>query len=255
MQETFYTVPGCPARIALVSDLHEHPYGAVLASLRRQQPDLICVAGDFFLGVMPENLTKAEESGVLPFFVACARLAPCFVSLGNHEWLISPADIARIARTGVRVLDNAYAVCTVRGARLVIGGQSSGAASAGQRLAREGIDLRTPKLYKRTKKAPPVLSWLDAYCAEPGYRVLLCHHPEYYPKYLRDRDIPLILSGHAHGGQIRLFGQGLYSPGQGLLPKLTNGVPDGRLVISRGLANCQKVPRLFNPTEIVYVQG
>ena len=99
-------------------------------------------------------------------------------------------------------------------------------------------------------------SWgLDAFCAAPGYRILLCHHPEYYSKYLRDLDIPLILSGHAHGGQVRIFGHGLYSPGQGVLPKLTSGVKDGRLVISRGLANRQKIPRLFNPPEIVYVCG
>ena len=255
MQETFYTVPGCPARIALVSDLHEQSYGAVLRSLEQRQPDLICVTGDFFLGVMPENLTKAEESGVLPFFAACAERAPCFVSLGNHEWLISPEDIALITRTGARVLDNAYAVCTVGGAQLVIGGLSSGSASASQRMAGEGADLRAPNYYKCTKKAPPVLGWLNAYCAEPGYHILLCHHPEYYPAWLRERGIELILSGHAHGGQVRICGQGLYSPGQGLFPKLTSGVLDGRLVISRGLANCQKVPRLFNPPELVYVQG
>ena len=255
MQETFYTVPGCPVLIALVSDLHERPYEAVLASLRKNRPDLICVAGDFFFGVMPKTLTKAEESGMLPFFSACAELAPCFVSLGNHEWMITPEDIARINETGACVLDNACTVCGIGGVQLVIGGQSAGAASAGQRMARMGTDLRTPNLYKRTKKVPPVTSWLDAFCAAPGYRVLLCHHPEYYPGYLRERDIPLILSGHAHGGQIRFFGQGLFSPGQGFFPKLTEGVKDGRLVISRGLANCQKVPRLFNPTEIVYVRG
>ena len=100
---------------------------------------------------------------------------------------------------------------------------------------------------------PPLLDWLDAFCAEPGFHVLLCHHPEYYPRYLRARGIELILSGHAHGGQIRLFGQGLFSPGQGIFPKLTSGVTDGRLVVSRGLANCQIVPRLFNPPVLVYI--
>ena len=183
MQETFYTVPGCPVLVAQVSDLHERPYDDVITSLQRNRPDLICVTGDFFFGVMPRTQTKAEESGMLSFFAACAELAPCFVSLGNHEWLISPEDITLIARTGVHILDNACTVCTVKGAQLVIGGLSSGAASAGLRLAGEGIDLRTPYLYEQLKKVPPVTDWLDAFCSTPGYRVLLCHHPEYYPRY------------------------------------------------------------------------
>lgn len=48
---------------------------------------------------------------------------------------------------------------------------------------------------------------------------------------------------------------GLCAPGQGLFPKLTSGVTDGRLAISRGLANRQLVPRVFNPTEIVSIHG
>ena len=254
MQETFYTVPGCPVRIALVSDLHERPYGAVLASLERNRPDLICVPGDFFYGCLAKSGLKAEVSGVLPFFSACAKLAPCFVSLGNHEWMIQPEDIALIRDTGVRLLDNAFVSCEIAGEALVLGGLSSARVSACQRLQRAGYDLEDANLYTRTAKAVPELAWLDAFCAAPGYRILLCHHPEYYPRYLRSRDIPLILSGHAHGGQVRLFGRGLFSPGQGLFPRLTCGVEDGRLVISRGLANCQKVPRLFNPPELVYVQ-
>ena len=63
----------------------------------------------------------------------------------------------------------------------------------------------------------------------------------------------LVLSGHAHGGQVRLFGRGLYAPGQGLLPRYTEGVHFRRLAVSRGLSNTQLVPRLFNPPEIVYL--
>ena len=72
---------------------------------------------------------------------------------------------------------------------------------------------------------------------------------------LRDRNIDLVLSGHAHGGQIRLLGRGLYAPGQGILPAYTGGLhsgPHGKLLISRGLSNTAlPVPRLFNPPEIV----
>jgi len=255
MQETFYTIPGCPVRIAQVSDLHELPYGAVLTSLEKHRPDLICVTGDFFFGVLSETGTKAEDAGVLPFFAACAALAPCFVSLGNHEWMIQPKDFTLINGTGVKLLDDEFVSCVIAGAPLVIGGLTSARVTACRRLQQASFDLHDANLYTRTAKAMPELGWLDAYCAAPGYRILLCHHPEYYPRYLKGRDIPLILSGHAHGGQVRLFGQGLYAPGQGIFPQLTSGVKDGRLVISRGLGNRQRVPRLFNPPELVYVQG
>ena len=192
---------------------------------------------------------------MLPFFSACAGIAPCFVSLGNHEWMIQPEDIALIKQTGVQILDNSFVPCDIAQAQLTIGGLSSARVSACQRLQRAGYDLHNSKLYTRAAKAVPDIGWLDAFCAAPGYRILLCHHPEYYPGYLKGFDIPLILSGHAHGGQVRLFGQGLFAPGQGIFPKLTSGLKDGRLVVSRGLANPQRVPRLFNPPELVYVQG
>ena len=83
----------------------------------------------------------------------------------------------------------------------------------------------------------------------------MCHHPEYYPRYVRQADIDLTVSGHAHGGQICLFGQGLYAPGQWLFPKYTAGFYDGqRLLVSRGLTNSTWVPRLWNPCELVLLQ-
>lgn len=85
-----------------------------------------------------------------------------------------------------------------------------------------------------------------------GFRILMCHHPEYYPEHIRRSSIDLTVSGHAHGGQVRLFGQGLYAPGQGILPKYTSGFYDsGRLLVSKGLSNLTWVPRLWDPCELV----
>ena len=67
------------------------------------------------------------------------------------------------------------------------------------------------------------------------------------------KDIDLILAGHAHGGQIRLFGHGLYAYGQGLFPKYTKGIYDGKLIVSAGLANTSRFPRINNPPEIVFL--
>ena len=86
-----------------------------------------------------------------------------------------------------------------------------------------------------------------------GYKVLLCHHPEYYPK-LRNYSIHLFLSGHCHGGQIRVCGRGVFAPGQGLFPRYHHGVYEGRLVVSEGCCNTASIPRWGNEPEVVVVR-
>lgn len=98
----------------------------------------------------------------------------------------------------------------------------------------------------------PDTDWLNQFTTISGYHVLLSHHPEYYP--LVPEGVDLILSGHAHGGQWRIFGRGVWSPGQGLLPRWTRGVYD-RMVVSAGLSNTTWMPRIGNPTEVVYVES
>jgi hypothetical protein len=76
---------------------------------------------------------------------------------------------------------------------------------------------------------------------------------EYYPKYFKDMPLDLIVSGHAHGGQWRFFGRGVYAPGQGILPKYTSGLHDGRFIVCRGLGNPHLVPRINNKPEIIEI--
>ena len=83
----------------------------------------------------------------------------------------------------------------------------------------------------------------------------LMNHPEYFAPLVQGLDIDLTLAGHAHGGQVRLGSQGIYSPGQGLFPKLTSGFYfDDKLFISRGMTNSACAPRLWCPCELVMVQ-
>lgn len=156
------------------------------------------------------------------------------IAFGNHEQSLSSRELREIKRTGVVFLDNSWREMD----GLIIGGLTS-AYVTDRRKGRE--------------KREPETKWLEKFAAVPGYHILLSHHPEYYP--LIPDDVDLCLCGHAHGGQIRLFNHGLFAPGQGWLPKYTKGVYDVRMVVSAGLSNTAGVPRLFNPTEIVYVEG
>ena len=92
-------------------------------------------------------------------------------------------------------------------------------------------------------------------------RILLSHRPNLVDVYAAS-GVDVVLSGHAHGGQIRVPGfGGLFVRDQGWFPKYTEGVhrltrPKGEtthLVISRGLGGPWLIPRLFNPPEIVVV--
>ena len=82
--------------------------------------------------------------------------------------------------------------------------------------------------------------------------VVLAHRPERFPLYA-GTGADVILSGHAHGGQVRLFGIGLYAPEQGVFPKYTSGIytiDKSLMYVSRGLGNTVIVPRVFNTPEL-----
>ncbi|SCB68269.1 Phosphoesterase [Bacillus mycoides] len=90
-----------------------------------------------------------------------------------------------------------------------------------------------------------------------GFKVLLSHRPEFLEAYA-DEQVDLVLSGHAHGGQVRLpFIGGLVAPNQGILPKYTAGLYEQQntsMIVSRGLGNSIIPQRVFNRPEIVVVQ-
>lgn len=219
-----------PRRVALVADLHDRDGEAVLSALASHRPDLIAIAGD----LTNNSLRYAGQTKA--FLSRCADIAPTYYSLGNHEYNFTQAGQRYVKESGARLLLDEF----VYQDELCIGA------------------LRSRSVYRPFPEgrstAPPHCGWLDEFQRQPGYKILISHHPEYYEPYLRERDIDLVLSGHAHGGQVRLLGRGLFSPGQGILPRYTRGLYDGRLVVSAGLANTvPKIPRLFNPTELVFV--
>ena len=252
MTETIYHLP-VPATVALLADLHDRPYFSIIQSLSDHRPAIICIAGDVVFGDPPKDgsLLIQTQKYVLPFLRACSALAPTFLSLGNHEKAVCEDDLHRIRDTGCILLDNSWT--TYNG--MVLGGLTSHLVLDFRRL-REKKHERYPDRGSEPRVIKePETGWLEEFERQAGYRILLCHHPEYYPRYLKRRDIDLVLSGHAHGGQWRIGSQGIFAPSQGLFPRLTDGVHDGRLVISRGLSNRAPVPRLNNPPEIVYVQN
>ncbi len=213
-----------------ISDVHNADIEPIAEYAEKSDADAILVGGDFI------HDSEYYEKG-LELLARCAKSKPTFCSLGNHERKFEGDLLALIRKTGVILLDDT--ATTFRG--IHIGGLSS------------GYGWREPQAnLKRTPK--PNLEWLSSFAKLRGYKILLSHHPEYYRPYISALSIDLTLSGHAHGGQWRFFGQGIFAPGQGFFPKYTSGLYDERLLVGRGLGDSHAFPpRILNKPEVIVV--
>lgn len=215
-------IPG-NLQLAVVSDLHSAHYEDTLDTIRAC--DAVLIPGDLV------DRHRRDNRNAERFLREVPEIIPVFYSFGNHEVKYREAEawLERIKDSKAILLRDESIL--FRGIRL--GGLSS------------------------RRKGPPDLEFLKQFEQEREFRLLLCHHPEAYRDYVRGRDIDFTICGHAHGGQIQIFGRGLYAPGQGLFPKLTHGLyDDGRMIVSRGMTNGAKprVPRINNPCEIILLE-
>lgn len=212
-------------RIAHISDLHNAEFGdeneKLLKLLRESAPNIIVFTGD----IIDSRHTDIEVT--LNFAEEAAKIAPCYYVTGNHEAALSYDVYQKLEKglinSGVTVLHGAEAVIE----------------KDGESISIIGIDDPNMAAF------PQDISEISA---SDGFKVLLTHRPEFFEKYV-DWDVDLVLSGHTHGGQIRIpFIGSLFAPGQGLFPELDAGMftkNDTDMIISRGLGN-SSVPVRFN---------
>ncbi len=215
-----------PLDFLVLSDTHGKRIRQALKLARERFPDAVLCAGD----VMNRHRRKSTGREAEPL-AEMASVCPTFFVAGNHDAYGDDGPAETLRQAGVRVLENGEEA--FRGIR--IGG--------------------VPSVQFAPEREGEIVGFVRRFCREDGaFRLLLCHHPEYYDRYFGGMPFDLMISGHAHGGQIRLFGRGLFAPGQGVLPKYTSGLYHERLLVSRGMANHVLVPRLFNPTEMIWLR-
>ncbi len=208
-----------PLTLALCPDFHNGDWDALKKALAGV--DGILLAGD--LVDRHDHRTNGYDNA-LRVLEEAPRMAPTFYSIGNHErkFKARAAYWPQVEASGVMVLDDTFRAF----GGIVIGGLTS-------------------------RKGGPDVSWLAQMAAREEFTLLLCHHPEYF-RHVAPFAIDLTLAGHAHGGQVRIGKQGLYSPGQGILPRLTSGFyHEDRLLVSRGVTNATWAPRIRCDTEVI----
>lgn len=218
-----------PLRLAFLSDLHHIKNEPILSALEGETLDAILIGGDLI-----HNERRFQRG--LDLLVALAKKWPVFCAIGNHEKYFGSGILPLLERAGGIILDDR----ALEFEGILIGGLSSGYPFCPHRTLKQ-----TP---------PPNLAFLQKFSEGEGFKLLLSHHPEYFPRYIQALPIDLTLSGHAHGGQWRFFGRGIFAPGQGLFPRLTDGLYEDRLLVGRGLGNAHLIPRIANPAEIIIIE-
>ncbi|NLX70326.1 MAG: metallophosphoesterase [Clostridiales bacterium] len=228
-------------KIVHLSDLHNKRFGEDQKNLVRKiedaHPDIIVFTGD----LIDSRRFNAETS--LDLMKRIVNIAPIYYVPGNHEWRSGRLETLcnDLKDIGVNVLCNAYDVIGKDGDGIYI------------------IGIDDPSIYQAEDIETKVVKreidrMMDEIQDNDAFKILLAHRPDMFPLY-SDYGFNLVLSGHAHGGQIRLpFIGGLVAPNQGVLPEYTSGeykMGDSTMVVSRGLGNSIFPQRLFNHPEVV----
>lgn len=240
-----YTLKGPDGlRVLLLSDLHGYVFGKdqseLINLIRSKEPDIILLAGDIVD-------YQAGFEGTHLLLEGIRGLAPVFYVTGNHEYYEGKADHITLMLSedyGVNVLSDDYIELEIKGHRLMIAG------------VEDPMKERIFSDYNQTDSMRAAFGGLDG---EDGtYKILLTHRPERYKTYLQ-YPFDLIVSGHTHGGQVRLplLINGLYAPNQGYFPKYAGGLyihGQTNHIVTRGIGLWPRIPRVFNPPEICLIE-
>lgn len=228
-------------RLAVVTDFHSSDNADdVVAMVASCAPDAVLLVGDMF----DDDIANRPTERTLSLMRQLSAQYPCYYVSGNHEAWTGEMDALyqQTEEAGVTVLRMSSGVLTVRGQRIALCGIPD---------PYEMVFSGAPDTEEQLRQALEDVDSAD-------FAVLLAHRPELLAKYAQF-PLDLVVSGHAHGGQVRIPGvlNGLYAPNQGWFPKLAGGAytQDGTtLIVSRGLAVRTRLPRIFNRPEVVLVR-
>jgi predicted MPP superfamily phosphohydrolase len=260
-------------RIVQISDLQSEYFGEeqreLLAALYAASPDLVVITGDLV------DRSHTDYAAAMKAVKGALSVSKVAYIPGNHE-LDLPEDeteglFASLEEAGADVL-------TGRVMKLRIGAEGAGmkgaegAKGAGTfSMALAGLseyDVFRARSQgwgtgRREKKGPlraevlmEAVKELTDQMDPSELNIVLAHEPQYFGFYAV-KGVDLVLAGHAHGGQFRLpSGQGLFAPGQGILPRFADGyhvIDDTTMIVSRGLGNSSFPLRLNDPPELICV--
>lgn len=236
-------------RFVVLADLHDKKYGKdnerLIKAVRELKPDGILVAGDMITASPKEKL-----DGTIAFLGELAGDYPIYYGNGNHEHRLKlyPEVYGKLAQEyerrlqeiGIRPLVNEHTVL----------------ADAGITIYGSQIDKSYYQRFHTKYMAPEYLLEILGEADKKSYSILLAHNPDYFPQYA-GWGADLVLSGHIHGGMVRIPGwRGMVSPAVRFFPRYDGGLfreGASAMVLSRGLGMHTIPIRLFNPGELIVI--
>ncbi len=237
-----------PVKTAVLADLHNRVYGRdnerLLAAIDRAAPSCILIAGDMTVAEPGKSTVPASR-----LVRALSQRYPVCYGMGNHEYRmklypdIYGEEYARyekcLADGGVSMLHNERQT-------VFLG-----------KVEADVYGLELDRIYyRRFRKTPMEEGYLEQTLPpkrEGIYKILLAHSPFYFPDYEK-WGADLTISGHVHGGVVRIGKRGLISPSIGLFPSYSGGIYERngkKMLVSRGLGAHTIPIRLFNRPELI----
>jgi predicted MPP superfamily phosphohydrolase len=238
-------------RLVMLADLHNNKYGKdnkkLIEKVKEAKPDYILVAGDMVVSSEPDNLEIPYK-----LLSVLAEDYPIYYGLGNHEQRLLPDGTgrfknyaeykSRLTDLGVKFLENERITILRQGKEIAVTGLVI------------GMDY-----FKKTKLPEMTLEYIQNLVGIPEnkwYNILIAHNPVYFKLY-EEWGANLIVSGHLHGGIIRLPGLGgVISPQYKFMPKYDAGMfksQDAVMLVSRGLGLHTIKLRINNKPELMVI--
>ncbi len=253
-------------RIVFLSDLHNRVYGkhneSLLKAVEEEQPDLILIGGDMLVGKK-----GAPYDTALDFVKRLPSICPVCYAPGNHESRMKE-DVQEygcayfkykelLEESGVTFLENAAESVIIKGQELLVCGLEL-PAEAYRKFRKSdirGVDIQSCLPDMQNSGGSDTSARKQR--TDCPFTVLLAHNPAYMDAYL-EWGADLILSGHLHGGLVRIPGiGGIVTPQGFLFPRYSGEMrkeKDQTVIVSRGLGTHTLNIRLFNMPELITVR-
>ncbi len=225
-------------KIAHISDTHSTPAKGIPEIIADAKPDIIVITGDLL------NDDEKPTDKIDALIRELLDIAPVYFTSGNHDlWRMGYQNVfSKYKELGAVFMDKKSVIIEKNGEKIGI----SGCPDPFSRLPQT--------ILENMQKNLDSLQKID------GVNILLFHRANLFD-IVKNAGFDLILSGHMHGGQIRIPGiGGVLAPSSAMLsktrmlfPKYTGGVvtsDDATMIINRGVSNTLPVPRLGNPPEV-----
>ncbi len=202
-------------KLFFISDIHKRTISQKIIEQVKGKADLVVIGGDLCEKGVPFSTIKYNISQL-------KSVAPTYYVWGNNDYEVDYHELdSLLISEGVIILDNTAAIFE---------------SESGDSFSILGIDDLKSGRHRLD------FALMDA-GTNPSFKILTAHDPEIMKEVTPEQKIDLVLSGHTHGGQIRVFGVGLFKRGG------IETIGQTKLLISNGYGTTQLPLRLGAPPE------